>query len=201
MPVEVPKKFYRNVFRGVSYFSQGQKRPCKLGELVAYVYLKNGRALQVNRIEAIVKEALADLCSSGVVKKTRNCYQLTEVLVGNLQEAPIAGPSGSANNSSRRRSRSGSRKTKTPSKRTKTPRRGPVDADEPEMEMVSDEESENDEEVEQRSEEGQQPEPEPFLHRPLKMERDDSKEGDANQGSGSNTTTTNASEQQTPNNS
>nr|XP_029714550.1 uncharacterized protein LOC115258544 [Aedes albopictus] len=191
MPAVVPKKFYRNVFRGVSYYTRGQKRPCKLSELVAYVYLKNGRALPANRIEVIVKNALADLCSSGVIKKSRDRYQLSDVLV---RDASIAGPSTSgATNKTTRRTASTSRKTKAPAKRTKRTRRGPVDAEGPEEEDASDGEDEQEAE----------PEPQPFLHRPLKMEREDSDESDENDGAGPATTTTagNSTDQQAPNSS
>ncbi|XP_062551566.1 uncharacterized protein LOC134216777 [Armigeres subalbatus] len=153
---EVPKKIYRYVFQGVSYYTRGQNRACKLEELVAYAYLKNGRVLPTNRLEGIVKNALDALRATGIIKQSRGFYQLSADLTNDLQDTTVAGPSGSASRRVQRKP-SRTRKPQSTNKRSKT-RRGPVDAegsdseaiDDQDMSDASDDENEPERRVEQR---------------------------------------------------
>ncbi|XP_065082606.1 uncharacterized protein LOC135704985 [Ochlerotatus camptorhynchus] len=170
MSIKVPKKFYRNVIRGVSYYSQEKKRVCKLDELVAYVYLKNFRSLPANRVESIVEKALADLCTTGVIEKIRNNYRLTEKLVCNWPEdqPERAGPSGSGRTKKRKASTRTKRSAKS-RKHSRTSMRPAVDA----MNVADDNQEEGSDEEE---EEDYDSEEEVLPHRPLKIEMENTED-------------------------
>ncbi|XP_038106403.1 uncharacterized protein LOC119766087 [Culex quinquefasciatus] len=79
MSEEVPKKIFRQVLKGVSYCSRTMSR-ATLRDIVAYVYLKNGREITTEEASNLTKSALAQLCNSGLIRNSHNCYQLHDAL-------------------------------------------------------------------------------------------------------------------------
>ncbi|XP_055607855.1 uncharacterized protein LOC129755404 isoform X2 [Uranotaenia lowii] len=198
MAPEVPKKFYRQVLKGVSYFTIKKKRDCNLRDVVSYVYLKNARNATADICEDASKRVLNKLCSEGVIQKNGTKFRLNFLVPsGGPRQQPTAvdrgeiepAPSSSAGGRASRRQPSFTKRTarkvqRKPSRpRRRSGNRRPTDmevASQGSIEQEGSDEDFWDDDDEEDFNDGNaststtsvKPPTEPFQHKPIKKDID-----------------------------